>query len=285
MIIKNGEFKDQIEKLRGSTTKEVRQTLKRDLGYFCFSGTFKKRNANALIQHSGIMCIDLDDLDIIPGTEEKDPERVKLIKQELEADQYITAIFVSPSGNGLKILIRINGHHHLSTFKALEKYFRHHYDLELDPSGKDVSRACYVSYDPEIYINDNSTPFYEVEAEDVEINERSGEIVDRAESVDALPPKLKKSYERARWVCEQIDELQLDICPEYQEWIEVGMALAVFGEAGRELYHHVSQHSDKYNPRDCDNKFTNLIKTTTFKEPSKFFRCAKDAGIETRKTK
>lgn len=291
-IIRDGEYKDQLLQLRDTANKSMRQALKRDLGYFTFSGTFKKRHANKLIKHSGLICIDLDDLDL-PNPEDKetrDPERVLQIKEQLTKDPYILAMFISPSGNGLKLLIRINGEHHLATFRGLERYFAEQYQLDIDQSGKDVSRACYVSYDPEIYINDKSEPFTHILEADVQIDSDTGEVFDRAESVEALPPRIKKSYARAVWLVEQIEQsdksdAEKDITAGYQEWLEIGMALAVFGEAGRELFHRISQFNADYKPRECDAKFTDLIKTSRFDSPAKFFKAAKDAGFETRQTK
>ena len=38
-------------------------------------------------------------------------------------------------------------------FKAIANYLKHQYQLEVDPSGKDVSRACFLPHDAEAFIN------------------------------------------------------------------------------------------------------------------------------------
>ena len=47
---------------------------------------------------------------------------------------------------------------HLATylqtyFKAVCNYLKQTYQLEVDGSGKDVARACFLPYDPQVYIN------------------------------------------------------------------------------------------------------------------------------------
>ena len=282
-MISGGDYKDAVEKLRDSDNKNVRQTLKRDLGYFCFSGTFKKRAADSLIKHSGLICIDLDDVDL-KADGSRDIALVNEVKDRLKADEYILAMFVSPSGNGLKLLIRIDGSKHLPSFLGIEKYFIDVYQIQIDQSGKDVSRACYVSYDPDIYINDNSTAFMAVMEVAVEIDYDTGEIMERSESLEAMVPKLRKSYDRALFVADEIKAQEKDITEAYQDWLELGMALSVFGEPGRAIFHEISQFNENYKPRVCDLKFDDLLRSSKFTSPAKFFSLAKAAGIEVRKT-
>lgn len=42
---------------------------------------------------------------------------------------------------------------HAEYFNAVANYLRQTYGLEADKSGKDVSRSCFLPYDPEAYIN------------------------------------------------------------------------------------------------------------------------------------
>lgn len=285
--IKSDEYREQVLQLRETENKQVRQSLKRDLGYFTFSGTFKKRHANQLIKHSNLICIDLDDLDIIHINDqevERDISQVYEVKEDLKKDPYITAMFVSPSGNGLKLLIQIDGQNHLASFLGLEKYFRETYHLEIDPSGKDVSRACYVSYDPELWLNREAQTFTAVAEKDYQVDYETGEVQERVTDSSQLEGKLRKSYDRAVWVTEQIESKGQDITDDYERWMLIGMSLAVFGEAGRDLFHRVSQFHHEYKPRECDYKFDDFLKNTRFNSPAKFFSVAKEMGYETRKT-
>jgi hypothetical protein len=142
--IRNGAVKAKIEKIRKVKTKSLRDKEKMKLPSVCFSGTFKHRAKDGIINHSGFICLDFDHCNV----EEK--------KEELKSSPYIFACWVSPSGDGVKALVRIPAKidKHEMFFHGLQAMFK-----DVDPSGKDVSRVCYESYDKDIYINHTSTVF------------------------------------------------------------------------------------------------------------------------------
>ena len=114
--------------------------------YVTFSGTFSKRTDNDLIKHSGLITIDFDHV-----------QDLEKLKQSLLNDEYFDTelLFVSPSGDGLKWIIPIDltqGSHQL-LFNAIANYIKKTYNLEVDKSGKDISRACFLPYDSNIFIN------------------------------------------------------------------------------------------------------------------------------------
>lgn len=146
--IKNGASKDVVKKIRSEKDKAIRNELKKQLPAVCFSGTFKKRADAALIQHSGLICLDFDGYD---------KQKVLLQdKETLSKNKYVYSVFISPSGNGLKVLVRIpaDPDNHVNYFNSLEKYFNSAY---FDKTSKNLSRVCYESYDPLIHINHNSS--------------------------------------------------------------------------------------------------------------------------------
>lgn len=123
--------------------------FKKTLPAFTTSGVFKKRAAQGLEKHSGFIMIDLDKLCI----------KTAKIRETLKLDPYVAFILLSPSGEGLKLGVRIHGNDHEKSFEALKVYFDREYQLGVDPSGKDVSRLCFVSHDPELWINDQAILF------------------------------------------------------------------------------------------------------------------------------
>jgi len=146
-LIKYDQFKNQTEKLRSiSNPKEARAYKAQNFDYVTFSGTFTKRNDKALINHSGLITIDFDRI--------KD---ILKLKNALLQDEYFNTelMFVSPSGNGLKWIIPIDLSkvNHQDYFKAVSNYIQHTYNLKVDKSGKDISRACFLPYDKHVYIN------------------------------------------------------------------------------------------------------------------------------------
>ncbi len=140
-------FMARTFQLRTITDKaEARKYKASYFNYVTFSGVFSKRNNQALIKHSGYMVIDLDHL-----------ENVQEVKELLLADSEIETqlLFVSPSGNGLKWVIDVDLETatHSEYFLAVKNYLFQRYGLEVDASGKDVARACFLPYDKDVYIN------------------------------------------------------------------------------------------------------------------------------------
>ena len=144
--IKEGKSKDLIKQIRLEKDKEKRQELKKSLPAICFSGTFNKRNDDSLIKHSGIICLDFDGY--------KTKKDMISAKERLTKNKYVFSVFISPSGNGLKVLIKIpdDALNHKNYFLSLGKHFNSDY---FDKTSKNVSRVCYESYDPLVYINKN----------------------------------------------------------------------------------------------------------------------------------
>lgn len=138
--IKTGKSKGIIDQVRAGDAES-----KKKLPAICFNGTFTSRNDNSLIEHSGLCILDFD----------KYPTK-KAMKDErkrLEDDPYVFSVFTSPSGNGLKVLVRIpkcDKDDHKLYFKSLEKHFNSEY---FDEKNCNVSRVCFESYDPKIYVN------------------------------------------------------------------------------------------------------------------------------------
>ena len=139
--------KQRTEKLRSiKDQKQARQFKASTFDYCTFSGMFQTRNDKALISHSGLLCIDFDHL-----------QNVDLLRNQLLQDEYFDTqmLFVSPSGDGLKWLIPIDTKQttHSNYFAAVANYILQTYGVEVDKSGRDISRACFLPHDPQAYIN------------------------------------------------------------------------------------------------------------------------------------
>ena len=175
--IKEGRSKKAVLGIRSAETKADRNNLKKQLPCVCFSGKFSRREDSKIISHSGFVVLDWDDV-----------KNVKEKKQEIANDVYTYSVWVSPSGNGLKALVRIPAepiNHRAYYLGLLQKY------PALDVSNKNESRVCYESYDDNIFINENSLVW------DVKGKEEVNVIQHNEVNVDSSNPYIKKSLENA----------------------------------------------------------------------------------------
>ena len=97
--IKEGKNQELVKKIRQEKNKTKRNDLKKNLPAICFSGQFNKRSDSAIIEHSGLICLDFDGY----------PKKKDLLedKERYQKNKFIYSVFVSPSGNGLKVLVKI----------------------------------------------------------------------------------------------------------------------------------------------------------------------------------
>ncbi len=157
--IKDGKSKELVKNIRGEKNKNIRNELKKELPAVCFSGKFNKRADSSIVEHSGLICLDFD------GYEKK--KDLLEDKENFQNNKFVFSVFVSPSGNGLKVLVKIPSEpeNHTKYFNALKKEFDSQY---FDSTSKNISRVCYESYDPLLYLNETSSVWETIEEETYE---------------------------------------------------------------------------------------------------------------------
>jgi hypothetical protein len=101
------------------------------------------------LAHSGLLQIDLDKLGA----------SLSAVRETVRQDPHVTFGFVSPSGDGLKLGLRIDGERHAESFAAAQAYFQVHYGLPIDAAVKDRLRLCFVSHDPDLWVNPDAVVF------------------------------------------------------------------------------------------------------------------------------
>lgn len=146
-LITSDKYKKITEELRAiNDVKKARKFKANNFDDVTFSGVFEKRNDNNLLQHSNLLTIDFDHLD-----------NLQELKTQLLNDEYFETelLFISPSGNGLKWIIRIDIAEvsHGEYFTAVANYIKQTYKIEVDQSGKDLSRACFLPYDKTAFLH------------------------------------------------------------------------------------------------------------------------------------
>src|SRR4029077_6460240 len=95
--------------------KRAIDSEKKRLPATTWSGTFSRRKQDALLQHSGLLCADLDGLG---------RENLTEVRAKLRNSVHLWADFVSPTGDGLKPVFRVNADppKHKASFRAVEKH-------------------------------------------------------------------------------------------------------------------------------------------------------------------
>lgn len=148
--IKQGSYKlkSKVEKVRASKDKGK---AKLELPAVCFNGTFFSKCTNGLNIYSSFLALDFDSLG----------EKMNEIKDKLKTIPYVYSYFISPSGNGLKVIIlhdNFNWIDHEELYNQILEQFKNFPGL--DTCTKDLARGNFMSYDPDLYINPSPKPYH-----------------------------------------------------------------------------------------------------------------------------
>lgn len=263
--IRIGKHAPLIQQIRGSSEKQLRDELKKKLPGITVSGSFNNSHAaKDLIKHSGLIQIDIDEIENVLS------HKVKIIQ-----DPITYACFISPSGTGLKLIIKIDPLKHKESFQSLQKYYKDKYNLEVDPKCKDIGRLMYISYDQDIFINEKSETYKVVELSD---NEHTKFTTSSTSTF-----KVRQDVEK---IIEHINKTGIDLTSNYDEWLKIGFAFSSeFLESGRKYYHQISKFSEKYDENICDQQYNACLKSNNEGCSIKtFFHIAKERGIDISKT-
>lgn len=234
-FVQSGKWQDDVLRIRTIINDEQKSNAKKNMPNVTISGLFTQRRDKDCKTHSGFIAIDFDGL----------YSETESVKKLLSTDPYVYACFVSISGNGLCALVKIDGERHREAYEAIAEYFLTKYQLITDPQCINISRARFVSYDPYLFLNENSLKWKKY----------------------LLKPKQRK-IQQTIFVKTEFDEvirqmLQANVsCVEdYRDWISVCFGLAdQFGEAGRDYFHKLSSCSLKYEYSICDKQYDIALK-------------------------
>ena len=239
-----------------------------------FSGTFPKgkRKAEHLDQHSGLIGIDIDHLPT---------EQIPDLLAELAQMPHVVFAFVSPSGVGIKAVVRVdpiprNAFEHKGAYQACLDFFGNlaeTYGFSIDTSGSDCSRLSYLAHFSLVTLHtDPRTISWDREA---------WIAAETARHARFDTAKTQFTGEADLEALDDIDPLSLD----YEGWRNVGMAIkdAGFGvevfekwtggqrkrSTGEIINEDIRKHWNRYNSEGITwASVVHLAKQNGYKPPA-----------------
>lgn len=157
------EIRDLVKKKSSCNNEEdakeyqtrIDQIKAKKLQAFTFGSTYDtKRDKNHLISCSGLITLDYDEV--------KDMEKNQILYKKISDLPYVFMCCYSPSG-GLKFLARIpvvtSDEEYKSYLYGFVVYLKNLLNIQLDTSGQDINRLCFISYDENMYVNEHAEIF------------------------------------------------------------------------------------------------------------------------------
>ena len=220
------EANKSIEDLRAAIAagdKAKACEIKEQLPAYTMSGTFEKRRRSDLKAHTGLVVLDYDDVD------------VDATREALANMSGTLAAWMSPSGTGVKALVPVtpiptDQHEHVAAWLAVAEAYS---NIDgLDPSGKDMTRLCYMSRDKDMYIASDAQSLTPIEWEMTEVPADTHQEPDNDDLGEILAVNPAKDYD-------------------YEAWNDVGMALHSGGHPFSLWDEWSARDADRYPGRDA----------------------------------
>ena len=245
------EWLDAIQEYKDGGDAEGAKLIKENLPCFTISGTYSDRRKAEYISHyNQLVILDYDDV-----------EDVEKLKAAVVDDEKTMVAFISPSGSGLKVIVKVDSdlENHRLAFNQVKEYYEKEFGYKVDRSGSDVTRLCFMSSDPKIFINWNSKAFAIDLFADEEMSKARSEVGHKSTVVG----DDSQEYQTAIEILDYLDEKEESITDEYSDWFKVGQALAnTFDpEVGGRLYQRFAEQAGKkYDKNETDNQWQKAIK-------------------------
>jgi hypothetical protein len=160
------------------------------------------------------------------------------LRQSLSADSRVKLLFVSPGEDGIKLMFQLKEKCYDAAlyslfYRSFALSFARQYQLEqvVDNLTRDVTRACFVSYDPEAYYNPEP------------------ELVDLEAYVDRNNPfeirELKHSLRELEKEIPGVEQDEVPIGPDVDQWAAIREKLKPSGKAKKEKIIFVPEEVEK----------------------------------------
>jgi phage/plasmid-associated DNA primase len=253
----SGVIKDEIAMIRnriagGADPKgaEIRERKKKNLPAFNLGTFVGGYRAVKSFQRSPIFLFDLDGIsqDSLPS-----------LRDQILKLPGLLLLFASPTATGLKFAIlldrEITDHTEFSrVYKQYTKNLNDILGVTLDTTS-DAARACYFSYDPDVFFNPEvkpvPVPAVEESRPPPKPEKPAASRPEGEANVDqGLPPGLGSELPRRA-----LGYLAPDRADKYQSWLEVGMACHAAG-LPCETWDEWSRQSKKYEEGACAAKWS-----------------------------
>lgn len=150
---------NRLQALKAGGFSEDARKFKLRMPCVTFSAVaYGERKVENITQYNRLLVLDFDH---IPKQNYDD------VRNAILEDPHTFCVFKSPSGDGLKVLVKIDTdlEFHKTAFQEVNAYYESITGFEPDKSGSDPLRLCILSYDPDLYINEDPA-IYKVDTTD-----------------------------------------------------------------------------------------------------------------------
>jgi hypothetical protein len=254
-MVQKGTYQDLILKARSVKNDDVKyKECKIKAPVITGSAVMKNGNKTAdnIEEMNGLIVIDIDDnVDL------------QLLNQ-INQDKYTMLSHRSFGGDGICVFVKINPNKFLESFNELAQYYWDNFNVAIDPSCKNKNRLRFISYDPYLFLNENSKKFI---AKQTAKKEKQHNFV-----------FVNDDFQN---ILSQIQQQQIDLCQDdYDRYVRIGFGIASkFGESGFQYFDAICKYGSKYDGAKIEKHYKNFCKSSGQVTISTVYHYAKEAGL------
>src|SRR5690606_15705293 len=129
------------------------------------------------------------------------------------------------------------------------------------------NRLRFLSYDPDIFVNDSAKRW---KAYKPKVKEIKAELTDYVFFQDDFDNLLQ-----------QIKDRGINLCSDYNRWVNIGMSLAShFGEAGADKFDFISSFDSKFDSKTNRRHYKGFCNSVERVSIGTFYYYCKEAGLD-----
>lgn len=264
-----------LRELYSKGDKEKYSLHKRQLPVTTFCASFiNGRKKEHLNKYNSLIVLDIDKLGSL---------ELQRVKEALLHDDYVFSFWESPSKDGIKGLVHLNynfsfsevgvDESHKIAFRQLVEYFEKNYNIELDTSGSDFTRLCFISQDTELILKEKVKSF---DIEYKPFRKTSGKskgittnIKKGVSSQNALfnPIGKNNAFHRKtiKNIIKYLTKNSLSITNSYENWLRVAFAISnsfTFDIGLKYFIDLCILDKDKFDELECKNLLVNCYENS-----------------------
>ena len=143
----------EIRKLVEIGDMERAKQVKKTLVAFTVSGLFEGGpKMDFLKTYNPFVILDINNLD---------PHFLRYLIFRIKHIEFTKAVFVSPGGRGLKIIVEVDSkmRKHDLAWHQVRDFYEDQLDVAIEKKGDNITRLCFMSHDPDAYLNPKSSVY------------------------------------------------------------------------------------------------------------------------------
>jgi hypothetical protein len=173
-----------------------------------FAGTFSGTGTvDDITKMSGLIVLDFDHI-----------QNLTEVKQKLQNDDHTFLLFTSPSGDGLKLVVKHDLEDPLKwkyLYFEFESYYLNTFGLITDKSGKDICRMCFLPFIENLYRNESSIIWKYSGVYERQNTSKTTKAIMQPDTTEMTDDLFKECY----YISAYLFENKINISENYEDWV------------------------------------------------------------------